>query len=185
MPKRASRRARAKLAGLPEPVRSSSRRRRSSCRRSKRNYAQLNRDYDVQKKTYESLLARRESAAMGKDVQDTGGAQFRVIDPPRVSPQPVSPNRIALLGIAFAAVDRRGSARELRRQVEIMPTFHDARSLREVTQAADPRHGVDAAERGAAAAASAQRVSVRRRLGGLFAAFTAVFAFALLVGACA
>src|SRR5437868_2028346 len=52
-------------------------------------FTQLNRDYDVQKRTYESLLARRESAAMGKDVQDSGGARFRVIDPPRVSPEPV------------------------------------------------------------------------------------------------
>ena len=50
--------------------------------------AQLNRDYDVQKKTYSDLLARREAATMGVDVQDTGGTQFRVIDPPRVSPQP-------------------------------------------------------------------------------------------------
>src|SRR5882672_3174142 len=65
-------------------------------------YSQLNRDYDVQKNTYQALLSRRESAAMGKDVQDTGGAQFRVIDPPRVSPQPVAPNRLGLLGIAFA-----------------------------------------------------------------------------------
>ena len=41
-------------------------------------------------KTYETLLSRRESAAMGKDIQDTGGARFRVIDPPRVSPEPRS-----------------------------------------------------------------------------------------------
>ncbi|MCC7120099.1 MAG: chain length-determining protein, partial [Gammaproteobacteria bacterium] len=60
--------------------------------------AQLNRDYDVQKKTYESLLARRESATMGIGVQDSGGAQFRVIDPPRVSSQPATPNRLALIG---------------------------------------------------------------------------------------
>ena len=59
-------------------------------------FAQLNRDYDVQKKTYETLLARRESATMGIGMQDTGGAQFRVIDPPRVAPQPVAPNRLAL-----------------------------------------------------------------------------------------
>src|SRR5678815_3966386 len=63
-------------------------------------YVQLNRDYDVQKQTYQSLLARRESATMGKDVQDTSGAQFRVIDPPRVSPQPVAPNRLGLIGLA-------------------------------------------------------------------------------------
>src|SRR4029077_7291993 len=57
-------------------------------------YAQLNRDYDVQKKTYSDLVTRREAAAMGVDVQDTGGTQFRVIDPPRVSPQPVPPTRL-------------------------------------------------------------------------------------------
>ena len=39
---------------------------------------------------------------MGKDVQDTSGAQFRVIDPPRVSPQPVAPNRLGLIGLALA-----------------------------------------------------------------------------------
>ena len=79
-------------------------------------FAQLNRDYDVQKKTYENLLTRRESATMGKDVQDTGGAQFRVIDPPRVSPQPVAPNRLALLGDrARVARWRPGCSRASRR----------------------------------------------------------------------
>ena len=90
-------------------------------------FAQLNRDYDVQKKTYDDLLARREAATMGVDVQDTGGTQFRVIDPPRVSPQPVAPTRIMLLGVALLA---RAAAPGLAASFvasEIMPTFHDAR----------------------------------------------------------
>ncbi len=135
----------------------------------------------MQKKTYESLLARRESAAMGKDVQDTGGAQFRVIDPPRVSPQPVSPNRLALLGVVFALATSAGLFASLLAS-QMLPTFHDARTLREVAKR--PILGM------VSMLPSETLQRLRRRnawlfaggLGGLFAAFTAVFTFALLVG---
>ena len=144
-------------------------------------YAQLNRDYDVQKKTYENLVARREAASMGKDVQDTSGAQFRVIDPPRVSPQPVAPNRLLLLGVAFAAAIVAGFFASVVAS-QLMPTFHDARTLREVTKR--PILGMvsmlpsDALRR------------LRRRnawlfaggIGSLFASFAAVLALALLIG---
>jgi polysaccharide chain length determinant protein (PEP-CTERM system associated) len=94
--------------------------------------SQLNRDYDVQKKTYESLLARRESAAMGIGMQDTSGAQFRVIDPPRVSPRPVAPNRLALIGVALLFSIGAGIVASFVAS-QVAPTFHDARSLREST----------------------------------------------------
>src|SRR5207253_2628863 len=96
-------------------------------------FTQLNRDYDVQKKTYEMLLARRESAAMGKEVQDTGGARFRVIDPPRVSPEPVAPRRITLLGVAFALALLLGLFSSFLAN-QISPMFHDARSLRQISK---------------------------------------------------
>ncbi len=96
-------------------------------------FAQLNRDYDVQKKTYGDLLARREAATMGVDVQDTGGTQFRVIDPPRVSPQAVPPTRLMLLAVAFLITLLVGVAASFVAN-EVMPTFHDARSLRETTK---------------------------------------------------
>ena len=96
-------------------------------------FAQLNRDYDIQKKTYETLLARRQSAAIGEGVQDAGGTQFRVIDPPRVSPKPVPPSRVALLGIVFLAAIGAGLLASFAAN-EIMPTFHDARALRSSTQ---------------------------------------------------
>jgi len=144
-------------------------------------FAQLNRDYDVQKKTYENLLARREAATMGKDVQDTGSTQFRVIDPPRVSPEPVFPNRIALLGIACSVSLTIGLLAALAAS-QIMPTFHDARSLRDMSKR--PILGM---------VSMIQGDSIRRRrrregvlfaggLSGLFAAFVGVFAFAVLVG---
>jgi hypothetical protein len=96
-------------------------------------FVQLNRDYEIQKKTYETLLARKQSATIGEGVQDAGGTQFRVIDPPRVSPRPVAPTRIALLGLAIAAALATGLLASFAAS-ELMPTFHDARVLREVTK---------------------------------------------------
>ena len=144
-------------------------------------FAQLNRDYDVQKKTYGDLLARREAATMGVDVQDTGGTQFRIIDPPRVSPQPVPPTRATILGIAFALALGVGLFASFVAS-ELMPTFHDARSLREVSQR--PILGMVSM-----LPSEAMRKKQRKDiflfaggLSGLVATFVAVLALALLIG---
>lgn len=92
--------------------------------------AQLNRDYAVHKKNYEDLVARRESATMSGDLDTaTGMADFRLIDPPRVSPQPVSPNRPLLLPLVLllsvaAGVLSAFAASQLR------PVFFTAAELR-------------------------------------------------------
>lgn len=145
------------------------------------DYTALMRDYDIQKRTYDSLVARRESAMMGKDVQDTGGAQFRVIDPPRVSPTPVGPNRLLLIGgVLVLALGAGAFASLLVSQTN--PTFHDARGLREIAKR--PILGMvsmlpsDALRR------------LRRRhawlfaggVSGLFASFAAVAVFVMLFG---
>ena len=144
-------------------------------------FAQLNRDYDVQKKTYENLLARREAASMGKDVGESGSAQIRVIDPPRVSPEPVFPNRLALLAIACALSIIIGLLAAFAGS-QIMPTFHDARMLRDLSKR--PILGMVSMIQG-------EGVRRRRRregflfaggLSGLIAAFVGVFAVVLLVG---
>jgi len=55
---------------------------------------QLNRDYDVTKSSYESLLQRRESANMSEQLdQNADTVKFRVVDPPFVPPQATDPNR--------------------------------------------------------------------------------------------
>jgi len=95
-------------------------------------FTQLNRDYDVQRRTYEGLLARRESVVMGIGAQDSGGAQFRVIDPPRVSSQPVAPSRLQLLGIAFLISIALGLAASFVAS-QLAPTFHDSGTLRQAT----------------------------------------------------
>jgi polysaccharide chain length determinant protein (PEP-CTERM system associated) len=144
-------------------------------------YAQLNRDYDVQKKTYETLLARREAATMGVGVQDTGGTQFRIIDPPRVAADPVPPTRAVLLGIAFAISLLAGLAASFIAN-EVLPTFRDTRALREV--AGRPILGTVSM----LPSEGSNRVARRRAylfaggLGSLLAAFGAVFAFAILIG---
>jgi hypothetical protein len=66
--------------------------------------AQLNRDYAIHKKNYEDLVARRESAAMSGDLDVASGtADFRLIDPPRVAPRPVAPNRVLLMPLVLLA----------------------------------------------------------------------------------
>lgn len=91
--------------------------------------AQLNRDYDVIRKNYDVMVARRESASLGVKLDESSQlAEFRLVEPPRVSPRPVFPARVHLallaavlslaLGIATAAlVDF------------VWPTFEDRATL--------------------------------------------------------
>jgi len=66
--------------------------------------AQLNRDAAVIRRNYEDLVSRRQSAVMSGELEVASGvADFRLIDPPRVSPRPVSPNRLAMLPLALLA----------------------------------------------------------------------------------
>lgn len=96
--------------------------------------AQLNRDYEIHKKNYNDLVARRESAALSGDLDVASGvADFRLIDPPRVTPKPVAPNRFLLLGGALVVVLGAGlfgafAAAQLR------PVFYDSHELRAKTE---------------------------------------------------
>ena len=77
--------------------------------------AQLNRDYDVLRKNYDQLVARRESASMAEDVDSLARmAEFRIIDPPRISPKAVFPNRLALVPLVLALALAVGHGREPR-----------------------------------------------------------------------
>jgi polysaccharide chain length determinant protein (PEP-CTERM system associated) len=92
--------------------------------------AQLNRDYAIHKKNYEDLVGRRESASMSGDLEVASGvADFRLIDPPRVSPKPVSPNRLLLLPIAFVVALGAGLFTAFAGS-QLRPVFHSAVELR-------------------------------------------------------
>ncbi len=94
---------------------------------------QMNRDYEVLKRNYEQLITRRESASMSEDVDSTAAlADFRVIDPPRVSPKPVFPNRLAFVGLALLAALGAGVAASFVYS-QIFAVVQDAKTLRTIS----------------------------------------------------
>ena len=96
-------------------------------------FVQLNRDYDVNKKNYENLISRRESVSMSGDMQSVSGvADFRLIDPPRVLPNPVAPNRNLLFPLTLLLALAAGFAMTFVLR-EIRPAYYDGRSLGEAT----------------------------------------------------
>lgn len=96
--------------------------------------AQLNRDYEVQKRSFDSLVQRRESAVLSGQMESTGSmAEFRVIDPPTVGSTPVAPNRVRLLLAALALAVGCGLFTSFLLS-QLIPTVHDARTLREVAR---------------------------------------------------
>jgi len=95
--------------------------------------AQLNRDYGIVKKNYEDLVTRRQSAVMSGDLDMASGVvDFRLIDPPRVSPKPVSPNRLLLLGTGFLVALAAGLLTTFGAS-QLRPVYNDAQDLRAKT----------------------------------------------------
>jgi polysaccharide chain length determinant protein (PEP-CTERM system associated) len=96
-------------------------------------YAQLNRDYDINKKNYDGLVQRRESASISEGMAAVSGvADFRLIDPPRASPKPVAPDRLVLLAVAMVVSLVAGALGSFAAS-QVQPAFFDANSLRDVT----------------------------------------------------
>ncbi|HTU02770.1 MAG TPA: XrtA system polysaccharide chain length determinant [Candidatus Sulfotelmatobacter sp.] len=141
---------------------------------------QLNRDYQVQKQNYDGLVARRESAQLTSQMEQTASvADFRIVDPPRVSPTPVAPNRLMLL-LAVLGLSIGGGAAVSLAISQIFPTFYNTRGLRRVLQRP---------VLGAVTLQEVKGVTRRRRvralaflggLAGLFALYGSVLAVLLL-----
>ena len=74
------------------------------------DFKNLNRDYNINKKNYEALLARRESAKIAERAESsTDEVKFRIVEPPRVPFEPTGPNRplfetVVLIGGLIAGV---------------------------------------------------------------------------------
>ena len=96
--------------------------------------AQLNRDYDVIRHNYELLVSRREAASLGvKMDQSAQLADFRVIEPPRVAPKPVFPDRGVLTIVAMLASLAIGVAVAYGLAL-LHPTFSSAHALKDFTR---------------------------------------------------
>ncbi len=69
-----------------------------------RQYADINRDYEVLNKQYQELLQRRESARLSQAVGDQQSSMvFRIVEPPQQPDNPVSPNRFLFNSIVLLA----------------------------------------------------------------------------------
>jgi polysaccharide chain length determinant protein (PEP-CTERM system associated) len=94
--------------------------------------AQLNRDYEVIRKNYDAMVARREAATLGAKL-DSGShyAELRVIEPARASGSAVFPNHLhlALLSIAASLLAGAGAALFVD---SLRPAFDEAQSLEQV-----------------------------------------------------
>jgi polysaccharide chain length determinant protein (PEP-CTERM system associated) len=66
-------------------------------------YAQLSRDYDVNKAQYAALLSSYDKSKLGQRADDAGSVRFQIVQPPTVSFKPVSPKRPALLAAVLVA----------------------------------------------------------------------------------
>jgi polysaccharide chain length determinant protein (PEP-CTERM system associated) len=64
-------------------------------------YAQLTRDYDVNKTQYTALLSSFEKARLGERADSAGSVKFEVVEPPTVSSFPVWPKRVRFLAGAL------------------------------------------------------------------------------------
>jgi polysaccharide chain length determinant protein (PEP-CTERM system associated) len=94
-------------------------------------YAQLNRDYDVTKAQYTSLLANYDKAQLGEAADDAGSVRFEIVQPPDAPFGPVSPRRTMLLvGVLAAALGAGGALAYLLHMLK--PVVGSARSLAEL-----------------------------------------------------
>jgi protein tyrosine kinase modulator len=96
-------------------------------------FAQLTRDHQVIRSNYEQLLARRESAQMGSEMEANASVvDFRVIDPPQVPSTPSAPNRRILMSMVLLGALGGGLALAFLLS-QLRPTFTDERRLRELS----------------------------------------------------
>ena len=64
-------------------------------------YAQLSRDYDINRKQYAALLASYDKARLGEQAGNAGAVRFELVQPPAVSYTPVWPQRTKLLAVVL------------------------------------------------------------------------------------
>jgi polysaccharide chain length determinant protein (PEP-CTERM system associated) len=95
-------------------------------------YAQLNRDYDVNKTQYTALLTQLEKAKLGQEADTNGSVRFEIVEPPNAEYHPVSPHRVILVLVVFVAAIGVGVALACLIQM-LRPVFWSVKGLTEHT----------------------------------------------------
>jgi capsular polysaccharide biosynthesis protein len=96
-------------------------------------FARLNRDYDVTRGAYQSLVDRLNRAKLSDKADATGVTRFEVVDPPTANAEPVSPDRPRLiLMVLFGGLAAGIGVAYVMHQLR--PVFTSARQLTELTQ---------------------------------------------------
>jgi len=94
--------------------------------------ARLNRDYDVVYEQYVELVRSRETQGITRAANDVDHVDFRIINPPLASPDPVDPPRMALYALVLLGSLAAGGALCYVLS-QLRPVFTGSTSLREVT----------------------------------------------------
>ena len=93
-------------------------------------YINLNRDYDVLRKNYDELLARREGMRIATAAQvRASNVKMVIIDPPLVPSRPVAPARI-LLSIGVLVAGLAAGAGVIAAWLMLDQSFHSVLDLR-------------------------------------------------------
>ena len=95
-------------------------------------YAQLARDYTVNKDKYQALLENYEKTRLGQRANDAGSVRFTMVQPPSVSDVPVSPDRPLLLVAVLVAALAAGLGAAYGLNL-LQPVAGSARALAELT----------------------------------------------------
>jgi len=95
-------------------------------------FAQLNRDYDVNKAQHAALLASYEKARLSEQADSAGSVRFEIVQPPTASYSPVFPRRTMLLAVVLAGGLAIGGAIAYLLHM-LKPVVGSARSLAELT----------------------------------------------------
>ena len=94
--------------------------------------ARLNRDYDVIYDQYQAVIQSRETQQLSEQASATDQVEFRVLNPPRASIEPVAPPRLLLLaGVLVAALA--GGAGLSYLLAQLRPVIASARALHELS----------------------------------------------------
>lgn len=95
-------------------------------------FAQLNRDYDVNKSQYTALLASYEKARLGERADNAGSVRFEVVQPPTAAFRPVWPQRgMLLVAVLLGAIAAGAGVAFLLHLLQ--PVIGSSRGLAELT----------------------------------------------------